>query len=61
MFWKQLQWNDVIKIELVGHNYQLNVWKKGVAFGDKDTLPTVKHEGGSDILWGCVAARTLYT
>ena len=34
-----------------------NFWtKKGDAFVEKNTLPTVKHGGGSIMLWGCVAA-----
>ena len=50
-------WTDEVKIELFGHNQQRYVWrKKGAAFHEKNTLPTVKHGGGSIMLWGCVAA-----
>ena len=47
-------------------NQNVNFWtqpkkvsfgeKKGEAFVENNTLPTVKHEGGYIILWGCVAA-----
>uniref|UniRef100_A0A8C5DSB5 Transposase n=1 Tax=Gouania willdenowi TaxID=441366 RepID=A0A8C5DSB5_GOUWI len=56
-FWKQVLWTDEVKIELFGHNKQRYVWrKKGAAFHEKNTLPTVKYGGGSIMLWGCVAA-----
>lgn len=30
------------------------VWrKKGEAFNPENTVPTVKHRGGSVVLWGC--------
>ena len=37
--------------------FQYYVWKQeGDAFNTKDTKPTVKHAGGSIMLWGCFAA-----
>jgi hypothetical protein len=44
-------------IELFGHNDHRYIWrKKGDACKPKNTIPTVKHRGGSLMLWGCFAA-----
>lgn len=56
-FWKQVLWTDEVKIELFGWNEQRYVWRrKGTKFNVKNLCPTVKHGGGSVILWGCIAA-----
>jgi hypothetical protein len=56
-FWRNVLWSDETKIELFRHNDQLYVWrKKGEACKPKNTIPTVKHGGGSIMLWGCFAA-----
>ena len=56
-FWKQVLWTDETKIELFGHNYLRRVWQKpNAAFQEKNLRPTVKHGGGSIMLWGCFAA-----
>ena len=45
------------KIELFGHNSVSSVYRKsGEAFLPKNTIPTVKHSGGSLMFWGCFAA-----
>ena len=50
-------WSDETKIELFGYNDQRYVWKRqGEAFNPKNTIPTVKHGGGSIMLWACFAA-----
>ena len=43
-------WSDETKIELFGLNAKRHVWRK------PGTIPTVKHGGGSIVLWGCFSA-----
>uniref|UniRef100_A0AAZ3R5I6 Transposase n=1 Tax=Oncorhynchus tshawytscha TaxID=74940 RepID=A0AAZ3R5I6_ONCTS len=43
-------WSDETKIELFGLNAKRHVWRKPGA------IPTVKHGGGSIMLWGCFSA-----
>ena len=45
------------KGESVGPMDHQYVWrKKNKVFNEKNTLPTVKHGGGSVMLWGCFAS-----
>uniref|UniRef100_A0AAZ3Q7Q8 Transposase n=1 Tax=Oncorhynchus tshawytscha TaxID=74940 RepID=A0AAZ3Q7Q8_ONCTS len=46
----KILWSDETKIELLGLNAKCHVWRK------PDTIPTVKHGGGSIMLWGCSSA-----
>ena len=46
----KILWSDEIKIELFGLNAKRHVWWK------PGTIPTVKHSGGSIMLWGCFSA-----
>ena len=43
----KILWSDETKIELLGLNAKCHVLSKPV------TIPTVKHSGGSIMLWGC--------
>jgi hypothetical protein len=43
----KILWSDETKIELLGLNAKRHVWRKSA------TIPTVKHGGGSILLWGC--------
>lgn len=57
VFWERVLWSDETKIELFGHNNTKKIWrKKGEAFLPKNTLPTVKHGGGSVMFWGCFSS-----
>ena len=57
-FWNKVIWTDETKIELFGHNQQRYVWRKeNEAFKEKNTIATVKHGGGSLMLWGCVSYK----
>ena len=46
----KILWSDETKIEPFGLNAKRHVWRK------PDTTPTVKHGGGSIMLWGCLSA-----
>ena len=43
--------SDETKIELFGLNAKRHVWRK------PGTIPTMKHGGGSIMLWGCFSAK----
>uniref|UniRef100_A0A3Q3JS38 Transposase n=1 Tax=Monopterus albus TaxID=43700 RepID=A0A3Q3JS38_MONAL len=56
-FWNNVRWTDESKIELFGHQSRGHVWHKpNTAFQEKNLIPTVKHGGGSVMVWGCFAA-----
>ena len=44
-------WSDETKIELFGLDGKHHVWRK------PGNIPTVKHGGGSIMLWGCFCGR----
>ncbi|KAG2457325.1 TCB1 transposase, partial [Polypterus senegalus] len=53
----KILWSDETKIELFGVNDRYHVWRKpGTAHHQANTIPTVKHGGGSIMLWGCFSA-----
>ena len=57
LFRRKILWSDETKIELFDHNDRCYVWrKKREAFKPKNTIPTVKHGGGSIMLLRCFAA-----
>lgn len=57
-FWDTVLWTDETKLELFGPMDQRYVWRrKNQAYTEKNTLPTVKHGGGSVMLWGCFASN----
>ncbi|MCJ8744951.1 hypothetical protein PDJAM_G00124650 [Pangasius djambal] len=56
--WEKFLWSDETKIELFGLNSTSHVWrKKNAAYDPRNTVPTVKHGGGSIMFWGCFSAK----
>jgi hypothetical protein len=49
----KILWSDEIKIELFGLNAKRHFWR------EPGTIPTVKHGGGSIMLWGCFQQKEL--
>lgn len=57
-YWKSVLWSDETKIELFGRNAARHVWRtEGTAYDRKNTIPTVKHGGGSIMVWGCFTSH----
>ncbi len=57
MVTNKILWSDETKIELFGLNSKRYVWRKpGTAHHLSNIVPTVKHGGGSIMLWGCFSA-----
>ncbi len=56
-FWENILWTDETKAELFGRCVSCYIWcKTNTAFHKKNIIPTVKHGGGSVMVWGCFAA-----
>ncbi len=56
-FWENVLWTDETKVELFGKGHHGTVYRKiNEPFKEKNTVPTVKHGGGSKMFWGCFAA-----
>uniref|UniRef100_A0A3P9HRU3 Transposase Tc1-like domain-containing protein n=1 Tax=Oryzias latipes TaxID=8090 RepID=A0A3P9HRU3_ORYLA len=54
--WENVLWSDETTIELFGKNS--TVWRRKKAkLHPKNTRPTVKHGGGSIMLWGCFSTK----
>jgi DDE superfamily endonuclease/Transposase len=54
--WKKVMWSDETKINRIGSDGKVYVWKKkGEAPTDRTTIPTVKFGGGNNLMvWGCM-------
>ncbi len=56
-YWNHALWSDETKINLFGSDGVKRVWRQpGEEYKDKCVLPTVKHGGGSVMVWGCMRA-----
>jgi transposase len=54
--WKRVLWTDETKINRIGSDGKVYVWKQlGELVSDRTTTPTVKHGGGNNLMvWGCM-------
>ena len=49
--WKRMLWSDETKINCIGSDGKVYVWKQqGEPLSDCTTTPTVKHEGGNNLM-----------
>ncbi len=56
-YWNHVLWSDETKINLFGSDGVKHVWRQpGKECKDKCVLPTVKHVGGSVMVWGFMSA-----
>ncbi len=56
-YWDSILWSDETKINVFGTDGFKTVWRrKGEEYKEKCMVPTVKHGGGSVIMWGCMSA-----
>ena len=54
--WKGVVWSDETKINYIGSDGKVYVWKQqGELLSDCTTTLTVKHGGGNNLMvWGCM-------
>lgn len=56
-FWKTVIFSDESKYKIFGSDGRRMVWRKpNEALNIKNIKPTVKHGGGSVMVWGCMSA-----
>ncbi|KAJ4447306.1 hypothetical protein ANN_09310 [Periplaneta americana] len=56
-YWDRVIWSDETKINLFGSDSCNRVWRKAhSAFRKENTIPTVKHGGGSIMIWACMSS-----
>ncbi len=56
-YWDSILWSDETKINVFGTDGFKTVWRrKGEEYKEKCMVPTVKHGGGSVLMWGCMSA-----
>ena len=56
-YWKHILWSDETKFNLFGSDGVQHVWRRpGEEYQHNCVLPTVKHGGGSVMIWGCMSA-----
>lgn len=57
-FWNNIIWSDESGFELFSNSRRQYVWRKqGQRFDLDKLVPTVKHGGGSIMVWGCFSSK----
>ena len=57
-YWKKILWTDETKINLFGSDGIQKIWRKPhEEYKEKCMVPTVKHGGGSVLVWGCMGTQ----
>lgn len=55
-FWKSIVFSDESKFNIFGSDGRQGVWRRpGTAIQPENLVPTVKHGGGSVMVWGCMS------
>ncbi len=55
-YWNHVLWSDESKVNLFySDGVQHVCWRPGEEYQDNCALPTVKHGGGSIMVWGCMS------
>lgn len=55
-FWKNVVFSDESKFEIFGKKKLVKIWRsKNQELAEKNMIATVKHGGGSVMVWGCMA------
>jgi len=61
-FWKKVLWSDESKFNVFGSDGRKRVWReKNQALRPRYLSATVKHGGGSAMVWGCMCANGVGT
>ncbi len=55
-YWNHVLWSDESKVNLFDLDGVQHVWRRpGEEYQENCALPTVKHNGGSIMVWGCIS------
>ncbi len=55
-YWNHVLWSDESKVNLFDSDGVQHVWRRpGEEYHENCALPTVKHGGGSIMVWGCMS------